>query len=78
MAGKNAKACTAAWDEEPASRKDGLQRWRSISVKKPIFVGIDVSKARLNVVLRPGVIASAWSTTNAALPPWSSGSRSYK
>lgn len=26
---KNAKARTVAWDEEPASRKDGLRRWRN-------------------------------------------------
>ena len=25
--GKNANARTVAWDQEPASRKDGLRRW---------------------------------------------------
>ncbi len=27
--GHNAKARTVAWDQEPASRKDGLQRWNN-------------------------------------------------
>ncbi len=27
--GQNAKARTVAWDQEPASRKDGLQRWNN-------------------------------------------------
>ena len=49
---KNAMARTVARVDKPASRKDGLGV--GARREKPDVVGIDVSKARLDVALRPG------------------------
>src|SRR5215469_1607795 len=49
---KRRRARTVARVNKPASRKDGLSVGGSL--ENQMFVGIDVSKARLDVALRPG------------------------
>jgi transposase len=51
--GQHAKARTVAWDQSPHRARMGCGVG-AISGGKPMFVGIDVSKARLDVALRPG------------------------
>src|SRR5215469_11038253 len=57
---KRRRARTVARVNKPVSRKDGLSVGGSL--ENQVFVGIDVSKARLDVALRPG--DESFSVTN--------------